>query len=81
MILGSTPIPASDNCILQFHQYKIYDSVEWLQDGYLCWSAADKQFYVEPFVPNPPVPGNTLPGGVIPINKTGIKKKISELKK
>ena len=50
MIIGSSPIPPYITSKLSFHQYTIYDSTNWTEDGYLCWSAIDRNFYVMPFV-------------------------------
>lgn len=57
-----------DPCQLQFHQFMIYDAVNWTQDGYLCWDATAKQFYVQPF---PEQVTNNTPVG----NVRGLRKK------
>ena len=49
--IGNAPIDVPAK--LSFHQYTIYDSVAWDADGYLCWNATERQFYVQPFVPPP----------------------------
>lgn len=49
--LGSYPIPDEPGCVLTFHQYVIYDSVNWTQSGVVRWNATTKQFEVQPDVP------------------------------
>lgn len=41
--------PATGNSKLFFHQYLIYDNLNWTSDGYLCWDATNQCFYVQPF--------------------------------
>ncbi len=54
-VIGSTPIPEINNCSLKFHQYTIYDSVNWTQSGVLRWNATLKCFEV---LPDPVPPQN-----------------------
>ena len=37
-------------CYLKFHQFDIYNSIEWTQSGTLKWNAETKQIYVLPDV-------------------------------
>ncbi len=66
-VIGSTPIPEINNCSLKFHQYTIYDSVNWTQSGVLRWNATLKCFEV---LPDPVPPQNEKENEILtaPIN-------------
>ena len=47
-VIGSSPIPEINTCSLKFHQFILYDSVNWTQSGVLRWNATTKSFEVLP---------------------------------
>jgi len=49
-VIGNQEIDPSELCSLKFHQYNIYNSIEWTQSGQLYWDAVAKQIIV---IPNP----------------------------
>lgn len=47
--IGNDPTMAAFSQ-LKFHQYTIYDNQNWNQDGYICYNAQTREFYLVPFV-------------------------------
>lgn len=78
MCLGSSPIPSETSSKLTFHQYTIYDSANWTQDGYICWNASLKEFYLVPFIPTPPS-NEVLSESTVAVNSK--KKRLTDLKR
>lgn len=48
-IIGDSNVDINEPCYLKFHQFDIYNSVDWTSSGQLCWNSATKQIYVQPF--------------------------------
>ena len=47
--IGAAPVGTDTPCQLTFHEFIMYDSVNWNQNGYICWDNTLKQFYLVPF--------------------------------
>lgn len=47
--IGSAPVGTDNPSQLYFHEFVIYDSINWTQSGNLCWDATNQVFYVVPF--------------------------------
>ena len=47
--IGPSPIGTDQPCQLTFHEFMLYDSINWNQNGYICWDNTAKQFYLLPF--------------------------------
>jgi len=67
--IGSTPIDDQIECSLKFHQYDIYNSVLWQNDGLLCWDRTAKNIVVKTYsevktildnIPPPPIQNEIL---------------------
>lgn len=55
--IGNSPIGLNEPCKLTFHEFPIYDSINWTQTGILKWDALNKCFFVlpDPVEPQPPL--------------------------